>query len=94
MVGFLAAESNAYLFLSKDHAAFNDLSSAVLVILEDEPPEFSRIKDCNNRAVRLIGKFGEVHEGEYGFLEVSEINVIDDSVRNFGLGRSCYISTE
>lgn len=73
VVGYLSDDA-MMLYLTKQHALFRDLSSAVVV----RPPEEEfLVGDCVGKYVQLEGVFGQNSHGQYGFFVLRKVEIID-----------------
>src|SRR6056297_764269 len=65
VVGYLSRAHSPALYLSKEHALLNDISSGIPVY-----PEDLSISDCMDRFVRITGKFISDAPNEFALAEI------------------------
>jgi hypothetical protein len=74
--GFLRYTSMLRLYLTRDHARFGDITSAIIVI--DSTPAASIIQSpCESSYVYVKGVMGKVDSGPLGIVSVQEVRAAD-----------------
>jgi len=74
LVGYLARESDPYLYLSKEHAFLSDISSGFPVFMRD-----LIASKCMNRFVRITGRFTLDSPNEFALTDISNIWIKRDT---------------
>jgi len=74
VVGYLSRGDDPFLYLSMEHANFNDISSGFAIFLGDYSAP-----DCMNRFVRVTGRFVLDSPNEFAMIEISNIWVTRES---------------